>query len=263
VPSLRSLIVLAFAVTLIFAPPPGAQADPQGAAGATAAPDRSGAPGAAQAAAAPAQPGALKARVFIVRYRDVDDVYTLISPHLGLRGSVQVQPRRKAITVLDDPANLEAIAALIAGYDVPPRAVEVAVQLILASSGAGGASPAAPPIRGVIDRLSALNTRWNDYRVVGDARILGTEGEESTLRVGDDYRIDFRIEQVSDETRVIRFKPFELAKRDLSVEGERFSPVLRTVLNLRDAQQFIVGASKMERSNKALFMAITASLAQP
>lgn len=247
--SFRCLILVMFALIVALGPLPGALAVPQGTGGEDAA------PGAA---------GALKTRVFTIRYRDVDDVYTLISPHLGPRGSVQVQPRLKAITVLDAPANLEAISGLIAGYDVPPRAVEVAVQLILATAGTGGAPPSPPPIRGVIDRLSALNTRWNDYRVVGDARVLGTEGEQSSLRVGDDYRVDFRIEQVTDETRVIRFKPFELAKRDLTVEGnERYSPVLRTVLNLRDAQQFIVGASKMERSNKALFMAITASLQGP
>ncbi len=35
------------------------------------------------------------------------------------------------------------------------------------------------------------------------------------------------------------------------------------VLNLRDSQLFIVGASKMERSNRALFMTITAALQQP
>jgi hypothetical protein len=39
--------------------------------------------------------------------------------------------------------------------------------------------------------------------------------------------------------------------------------VLDTVLNLRDAQLFIVGASKLEKSNRALFMTITASLAEP
>jgi len=49
---------------------------------------------------------------------------------------------------------------------------------------------------------------------VGDARVLGTEGERSTLRVGDDYRVEFRIDQIADESRVIRFKPFELAHRD-------------------------------------------------
>jgi hypothetical protein len=206
----------------------------------------------------------LAARVFTVRYRNVDDVYLQISPYLGPRGSIRAQPHQKTITVLDEPETLQAIARMIAAYDVPPRSVQVAVQLIMASVGPTSAAPAPPPIRGVIEKLNALSTRWNDYRMVGDARVLGTEGERSSLRVGDDYRIDFRIDQVSDESRTIRFKPFELERRELTVEGnERYNPVMNTVLNLRDSQLFIVGASKLERSNRALFMTVTAALPQP
>jgi hypothetical protein len=209
---------------------------------------------------------ALATRAFIIRYKEVDDVYLLISPYLGTRGSIQAQPSRKTLTVIDAPENLDRISDLIRGYDLPPRTVEVAVQLIMAQAGpgAGTAAPAPPPIRGVIEKLNALSTRWNDYRLVGNAKILGTEGERSSLQVGEDYRIHFKIEQVSEESRVIRFKPFELQRRDLAVEGnERYSPVLHTVLNLKDSQQFIVGASRMERSNRALFMSITASLQGP
>jgi hypothetical protein len=69
---------------------------------------------------------------------------------------------------------------------------------------------------------------------------------------------------VSDENRVIRFKPFELQRREPAVEGmERYSSIMNTVLNLRDSQLFIVGASKMERSNRALFMTVTAALQPP
>jgi hypothetical protein len=34
---------------------------------------------------------------------------------------------------------------------------------------------------------------------------------------------------------------------------------MSTVLNLRDSQLFIVGASKMEQDNRALFMTVMAS----
>jgi len=219
-------------------------------------------------AASPASAGAeavgLATRIFTVRYKNVDDVYLLVSPYLSSRGSIRTQPHERKITVLDAPETLEAIARLVAAYDVPPRGVEVAVQLILASAGGPSRAPAPPPIRGVIEKLNALSTRWNDYRMLGDARVLGMEGERTSLRVGDEYQIDFRIDQVSDETRTIRFKPFALQRREPTVEGnERFAPVLNTVLNLRDSQLFIVGASKMERSNRALFMTITASLQQP
>ena len=206
----------------------------------------------------------MASKVFTIRYKSVDDVYLLLSPSLGPRGSIRAQPHLKTLTVVDAPENLARMADLVASYDLPPRSVQVSVQLILASSGPGSTEPAPPPIRGVIEKLNALSTRWNDYRLVGDARVMGTEGERSSLRVGDDYRVEFRIEQISEDSRVIRFKPFELARREPAVEGdERYASIMNTVLNLRDQQLFIVGASKMERSNRALFMTITASLQRP
>jgi len=251
------LLVLAAAAALALPAAGGAAPADRPAAGV------GSAPGVRQAPDAGATPG-LQARVFTIRYRSLDDAYLLVSPSLSTRGWVRSEPARKTLTVLDTAENLDRIGEILAAYDVPPRSVEVAVQLILASSGEGSPQPPPPPIRGVIEKLNALSTRWNDYRLVGDARILGTEGEHSTLRVGDDYRVDFRVDQVSHETRVIRFKPFELQRRELTVEGnERYASVMSTVLNLRDAQLFIVGASKMERSNRALFMTITASLQRP
>ncbi len=228
---------------------------------------------AASAAAAPAGAGsespvrpdtAPATRVFSIRHKSIDDVYLLLSPYLGPRGSIRAEPHQRTLTVTDSVATINRMTELVLAYDIPPRSVQVSVQLIMASAGGGSAEPVPPPIRGVIEKLNALNTRWNDYRLVGDARVLGTEGERSSLRVGDDYRIEFRIDQVSDDSRVIRFKPFELARREPMEEGsERYAPIMNTVLNLRDSQLFIVGASKLERSNRALFMTITAYLQQP
>jgi hypothetical protein len=199
--------------------------------------------------------------VFTIRFKTVDAVYLLISPSVGPRGSIRAQPHQRTLTVVDTPQNLERIEELIASFDLPPHSVEVSVQLILASSGEGEPEPTPPPIRGVIEKLNALSTRWNDYRLLGNARVRGTEGESSSLRVGDDYRVNFRVDEISDESRIIRFKPFELERRELTVEGhEGYARVMHTVLNLRDSQLFIVGASKMERSNRALFMTVTASL---
>lgn len=199
-------------------------------------------------------------RTFTLHHKSVDDVYLLISPYLGPGGAIRSRPHQRTVEVTDAPETLRRIAAMIEAFDVPPRSVEVLVQLILASVGGEAEMPPPPPIRGVISKLSALNTRWKDYRLLGDARITGTEGENSSLRVGDDYRVAFRVAEVSKEDRRIRFKPFELQRREPSVEGmERFSPVMSTVLNLRDSQLFIVGASKMEHDNRALFMTVMAS----
>lgn len=205
--------------------------------------------------------GGLATGVFTIRHRDVDEAYLLISPFLGPRGSIRSQPHQRTLTVVDTPDTLRRVAELIEAYDLPPRSVEVSVQLILATVGGGPPDAPPPPIRGVIEKLNALNTRWKDYRLVGDAKIMGLEGERTTVEVGEDYRVGFRVDRISLENRTIRFKPFELQRRQPTVEGTiRYSSVMNTVLNLRDSQLFIVGASKMERSNRALFMTITASV---
>ena len=260
-----SAVVAALFVALLVLAVARADA-PQPPADGTSAPQATPAPPAQSAAAAETQakPSALGTRIFVLRYKKVDEAYLLISPYVGPHGSVKMQPAQRTLTVQDVPGNLPRIVGLIESYDVPPRSVEVSVQLILASSGEKSEAPAPPPIRGVIDRLNALNTRWTDYKMVGNARIMGTEGERSSLRVGDDYKVDFRIDQVSDETRVTRFKPFELSRREIAVEGnQRYASIMNTVLNLRDSQLFIVGASKVEQSQRALFMTITASLQRP
>ena len=212
----------------------------------------------------PAGADGLVTRVFTLRYKSVDDAYLLVSPWLTPRGSLRAAPHQKTLTITDTPDGVKQAETLIGGFDLPPRVVQVAVQLILASAEKNAIVPTPPPIKGVVDRLNALSTRWSDYRLVGDARVLGTEGERGTLKVGDDYKVDFRIDQIADESRIIRFKPFELARKEPAIEGqERYQPVLNTVLNLRDSQLFIVGASKMEKADKALFMTITASLTLP
>lgn len=258
-----AVAVLLVGALLLAALPGVVPARAEGEAASTPAPSPTPTPTPAQVAPPrrpPTGPGGIGMRVYNLRYKKVDDAYILISPYVGPRGTVKMQPSKKMLTVLDLPENLSRISGIIGTYDVPPRSVEVQVQLIMAASAPSPASPP-PPIRGVIDRLTALSTRWNDYRLLGNARVLGTEGEHSSLNVGDDYRVDFRIDQVSEETRVIRFKPFELQRKEPSVEApERYTPVMNTVLNLRDSQLFIVGASNVEASNRALFMTITASL---
>src|SRR5439155_16512235 len=72
-------------------------------------------------ASAPARPAPLGMRIFSLHYKKIDDVYLLISPYVGPRGSVKTQPAQRTLTVQDAPENLNRIAALIGSYDVPPK----------------------------------------------------------------------------------------------------------------------------------------------
>ncbi len=110
-------------------------------------------------ASSPESASASATRVFTIRYRNVDDVYLLISPLLGPSGSIRTQPRQRTLTVADAPETLLVVAPARAGSDIPPRAVSVSLRLIPASTGAAGTSPPPPPVPRLIQQLNASTTR--------------------------------------------------------------------------------------------------------
>jgi hypothetical protein len=206
----------------------------------------------------------LPTQLFTIRFKDVNDVYLLIEPLVSARGSVQMQPRLRTLAVTDDPETLEKIEAMIQSYDLPPKNVEVALQLILATAAGKPAETISPRIRGgVIQKLNEISTRWSDYRLLGSATVVSSEGEKTSVEMGEDYRISFAVDYASDEQRLVRFKRFTLDRRerpgDPEPREETYTRVLDTALNLKEDKLYIFGASKMESSNRALFMTITAS----
>jgi len=205
----------------------------------------------------------LPTQLFTVRFKDVNDVYLLIEPLLSARGSVQMQPRLHTLAVTDDPETLQKIEVLIQSYDLPPRNVEVALQLILATTAEKPPEKISPRIRGVIEKLNEISTKWSDYRLLGSATVTSSEGEKTSVEMGEDYRISFAVDYANDEQKLVRFKRFTLDRRetprDRESTGENFTRVLDTALNLKSDKLYIFGASKLESSNRALFMTITAS----
>ena len=206
----------------------------------------------------------LPTQLFTIRFKDVSDVYLLIEPFLSPEGSVRMQPRLRTLAVTDGEEALQKIEELIGEYDLPPKNVEVAMQLILASTTAGDEAKFSPRIRGVIKRLNEITTRWSDYHLLGSATVVSSEGEKTSIQMGENYRIKFAVDYASDEQQLIRFDRFTLDRRKVSSDTngleESFSRVLDTSLNLKSDKLYIFGASRLENSNRALFMTITASL---
>ena len=93
--------------------------------------------------------------------------------------------------------------------------------------------------------------------------MVSSEGEKTSVEMGEDYRISFAVDYASDKPRLVRFQRFTLDRRERSrdpeIRAETFTRVLDTALNLKEDKLYIFGASKMESSNRALFMTITAS----
>ncbi|MFQ5701570.1 MAG: secretin N-terminal domain-containing protein [Acidobacteriota bacterium] len=208
----------------------------------------------------------LVSRTFTVRYRSVDDVVSLIQPAISARGSYAVQPRLKSITVTDDTRVIERIAFLIAGYDLPPRQIGLVVQLMRAEEG-----PRDPSARERRSRRIGLPpaviqdlTKWGVITPIGSAVITTAENESGIVAMGERYRVRFTLGSVSMDIGVIRMERFVLEKyvagRDGGAARGAPRPVMDLVLNLRDHQTTVLGATSSQDSKQALFVSVRADI---
>lgn len=203
----------------------------------------------------------LSIKVYTIKFKDVEDVVTLISPLLSDFGSLTVQPKLKTITVEDFTLNLNKIGEAIKGYDLPPKNVEVIINLIMASEKGEKHGSIAKEIRGVSETLSDF-TKWTDYERIGSVVMTSVEGGESASTIGERYRVKFIIEYVNEIRRVIKFSQFLLEKRTMSEEGSQYGSLWKweTGPNLVDGKLLVVGAAKQPGSKKALFLTIQANI---
>ena len=209
----------------------------------------------------------LETRVFKVQFKPLEDVILLVRNALGEHGSLTLQPRLRAVIVTDEPALLDRVAQLITSFDVPPRQVHLAVQLLMGSHEdtpeKRKAAPGTPRLPGIDrDLRNTLGlTSWTDYDLLGSATFTTAEGEESTLALGEEYRIRLKVGIVNEEQQVTRFERFALERRHIDAAGrEELRPIWDQVLNLRDSQLYVFGATRLEDSSRAIFLPITAGI---
>lgn len=223
------------------------------AAPAQAAPEPSPQPGTSVATGVPTE-----ARLFRLQHRSIDQAVGLIRPLMSEDGAILLQPRRRAITVHDRPERLDRIEEFLAAWDVPPRNVRLTLQLIRARAVEGGAVRLSQELRGIGEALKDV-TRWTDYQIAGSRSVSVSEGESATLDI-DEYRVHLTIDFVSAPGSV-RLKRFALERREpLPGGGERLRPIWDTVMNLKSDQVTVLGATRLEQSEKAILLTVSASV---
>ncbi len=220
------------------------------------------------AGAAPAPDAGLSSRTFTVSYRSVDDVVALIQPVLGDRGSYAVQPRIRAVTVTDTPDRLDRIQGLITGFDLPPRHIQLVIQLMRAEEGTPpSGSKAAPRRMGLPPSMIQDLTRWGVITQIGDASLPTAENESGALGLGEtpeDYRVTFKMGSVNPGMGIIRMERFVLERLRPANPGgaPRYVTLMDLVLNLKDKQTTVLGATSSQDSKQALFVSVTATAAE-
>ena len=193
-------------------------------------------------------------KVFVLKYKRVEEAALLIRPHLSPSASVTLAQGLNAMTVTDREDNLKTIAKVLAGFDTPPRGFTIAVKLVRARADVpAGSLPR--EIGGLGAKLKAL-FQFNDYTLIDSAVLRGTEGQEVSYRLGDDYQISFTIGR-SSFGEVLMLSPIVLSRMKKSEQG-RLAPVqlYKTTMPIELNQTLVVGASRDESSKNALILVL-------
>jgi hypothetical protein len=195
-------------------------------------------------------------RVFVLKYKRVEEAALLIRPHLSDSASVTLTQKLNAMTVTDREENLKTIGKVIADFDAPPRGFTFAIKLVRARADAP-AGTMAQEIGGLGARLKSM-FQFNDYTLIDSAVMQGVEGLPVSYRLGDEYILTFSIGPAGSGDELL-LSPFALSRVKKDEHGRPYqAPLYRAAIPVTLNQTLVVGASKEEGSKNALILILLA-----
>jgi len=195
-------------------------------------------------------------RVFVLKYKRVEEAALLIRPHLSESASVTLTQRLNAMTVTDREENLKMIARVIAEFDAPPRGFTFAVKLVRARADVP-AGTMAREIGGLGAKLKSM-FQFNDYALIDSATMQGAEGRAVSYRLGEEYVLTFTIGPAGSGDELL-LSPFALSRLKKDDQGRPYVvPLYRAAIPVTLNQTLVVGASKEEGSKNALILILLA-----
>lgn len=191
-------------------------------------------------------------RVFVLKYKRVEEAALLIRPHLSDAASVTLTSRLNAMTITDREDNLKRIAKVLAEFDAPPRGFSFAVKLVRARADVPAGSMAGE-IGGLGAKLKSM-FQFNDYTLIDSAVIQGTEGKPVTYRLGDEYVLTFSVGPVGSGDELL-LSPIALSRLKRNEQGKTVNvPLYRASVPVALNQTLVLGASRDEASKNALIL---------
>jgi hypothetical protein len=215
--------------------------------------------------AAGPQPQAV-VRIFTLKFRKVEDALARLRPFLSDPGAVSavLETGSNSLTVRGTPARVEQIAREIAAFDVPLRAIDVAVTLLKSASEkskSGEKTDVSEEIRGIGEKLKKL-FNVTDFTRLDSVVVQGVEGQRVAYVMGGEYRLEFFLDPSRDGTQV--------QLRDLSLERVRHEEgrevlreIVRTSINVTLGQPYILGVGRDESIGDKLFVVFFANWRRP
>jgi len=221
-------------------------------------------------------------KIFDIKYADVNQLYDLLNFYPNVR--IKPQQGLRAIAVGTDSEDaMKAIEEAIKRYDVPrsgttggPRNIEMIVYMMLAApkGSSGDAVPA--ELDPVVKQLRSL-FGYNDFQLLDSAFLRNREGTEGiasgnaaqmianapsgTTAI---YQIHYREASVtpSDKGNIIRVDRFSFNNKVPVSNGSggwQYVDIgFNTNLDIREGQKVVVGKAKIDGTEKALILVVTA-----
>jgi hypothetical protein len=202
--------------------------------------------------AEPRVPGqALTVRTFTFKHKEADKAAAAIKSLLSGDGSVTIQPSTNALVVTDHAENLKAIAKTLSEFDAAAQPFRLQVRIVAASRQAGGAR-VPKNLDDIKEWLTVLP--YQSFDQLGEADVQGKEGEPSLVDVSSGYRAGFKFGDYDPASDSIHISDLQISK----VQNDQVTSLLKTSLNLRLGQIYVVGAARAPESKRALMIVLVA-----
>ena len=201
-------------------------------------------------------------RVFVLKYKRVEEAALLIRPHLSDSASVTLAQRLNAMTVTDREENLKTIARVIGEFDSPPRGFTFVVKLVRARADVP-AGTIGQEIGGLGAKLKTM-FQFKDYALIDSVLLRGVEGKPVSYRLGEEYVLTFSIGPAGSGDELL-LSPFALSRLKRDEQGRiNVVPLYRAAIPITLNQTLVVGASREEGSKNALILILLAQeMARP
>jgi hypothetical protein len=208
-------------------------------------------------AAAPGAADDVAVRVYVLKYKRVEEAALLVRPLLSEAASVTLAQKLNAMTVTARPEKLDQIGKILASFDKPPRGYDFAVKLVRARADVPSGSIASE-IGGLGAKLKTL-FQFNDYALIDSVVLRGVEGGSVRYQLGPEYLLSFAIHPGAPESHELLLSGLSLS-RVYSKPGEAtfLKPLYRTSVPITLSQTLVLGASRDEASKSALILVVLA-----
>ncbi|HZH90642.1 MAG TPA: hypothetical protein VEX70_08525 [Pyrinomonadaceae bacterium] len=220
-----------------------------------------------------------KNRVFELKYRDPETLYSVISLLTSGHKGAQASYNRnfKTLTVRDFPENIATIEEALKRLDTPdaPRPdIELRMHVLIASNAASGANQYPADLRDVIGQLQAT-LNFKSYHLLTSILqrakdrpglspgIVQGEGVAQLNLPGEnaprDFNYNFQASSLTLSTTPAGVTTVQLGHFTFGINGkEGYKAIVRGDVGVRDGEKVVVGTAGLR--DKALILVLTAKL---